>query len=518
MGRTAENRFESEVTILRDRRLPEPAVPAGYAALVAALDLAVPLPHRVHAIGRRHRIIEDQGWKLLTPRHAPEPSLAGHLVFALKREGLDLTILKALFRHVGPKPIEQLVLEQPTGGYARRLWFLYEWLTGSGLELPDAASGRYVDVLDASLQYGVSPQTSSRHRVRNNLPGSPAFCPLVRKTKTLEDMRARDLANAARAAVQRVPRDLIARAAAFLLLSDSKSSFAIENERPRAARVERWGQIIGQAGRGELGVDELLRLQRIVIGDDRFVRLGLRDEGGFVGERERDSGRPLPEHVSARSQDLPDLTSGLLDYGQAHATELDPVIAAACLAFGFVYIHPFEDGNGRIHRYLIHHVLAARRFNPPELVFPVSAVMLRELDTYRRVLESHSRSILPLIDWEPTGKSNVRVLNDTADFYRYFDATPHAEFLYHCVAETIERDLPHEARFLQAFGRFTDRVQNLVDMPAGTIDLLFRFLRQNDGILSARAREGEFSALTPDEVTAIEAAFRDELQDTSGAE
>src|SRR6056297_3050576 len=135
MGRTAENRFESEVTILRDRRLPEPAVPAGYAALVAALDLAVPLPHRVHAIGRRHRIIEDQGWKLLTPRHAPEPSLAGHLVFALKREGLDLTILKALFRHVGPKPIEQLVLEQPTGGYARRLWFLYEWLTGSGLEL-----------------------------------------------------------------------------------------------------------------------------------------------------------------------------------------------------------------------------------------------------------------------------------------------------------------------------------------------------------------------------------------------
>jgi hypothetical protein len=38
--------------------------------------------------------------------------------------------------------------------------------------------------------------------------------------------------------------------------------------------------------------------------------------------------------------------------------EVDPVVAAAILAFGFVYIHPFEDGNGRIHRYLIHHVLA----------------------------------------------------------------------------------------------------------------------------------------------------------------
>lgn len=204
--------------------------------------------------------------------------------------------------------------------------------------------------------------------------------------------------------------------------------------------------------------------------------------------------------------------------GQAGRADLDPVIAAACLAFGFVYIHPFEDGNGRIHRYLIHHVLASRRFNPPELAFPVSAVMLRELDTYRRVLESHSRSILPWIDWEPTGNNNVRVLNDTADFYRFFDATPHAEFLYHCVAETIERDLPDEARFLRAFDRFTDRVQDLVDMPAATIDLLFRLLRQNGGILSDRAREREFAALMPAEATAIEAAFRDELQGTSSLE
>ena len=35
----------------------------------------------------------------------------------------------------------------------------------------------------------------------------------------------------------------------------------------------------------------------------------------------------------------------------------DAVLAAAVIAFGFVFIHPFVDGNGRIHRYLIHHVL-----------------------------------------------------------------------------------------------------------------------------------------------------------------
>ena len=43
---------------------------------------------------------------------------------------------------------------------------------------------------------------------------------------------------------------------------------------------------------------------------------------------------------------------------------LDPVVTAAALAFGLVYIRPFEDGSRRIHRYLIHHVLAERGFNP----------------------------------------------------------------------------------------------------------------------------------------------------------
>jgi Fic family protein len=58
----------------------------------------------------------------------------------------------------------------------------------------------------------------------------------------------------------------------------------------------------------------------------------------------------------------------------------DPVVAAAMLAFGFVYVHPFEDGNGRIHRYLI---LAKRGFNPPGMVFPVSATILDRIDDYK---------------------------------------------------------------------------------------------------------------------------------------
>ena len=101
----------------------------------------------------------------------------------------------------------------------------------------------------------------------------------------------------------------------------------------------------------------------------------------------------------------------------------DAVIAAALIAFGFVCIHPFVDGNGRIHQYLIHHVLLRKEYVPDGIIFPVSAIILDRLAEYRKVLEHFSIPRLVLINWNPAEDNNVQVLNDTIDFYRYFDAT-----------------------------------------------------------------------------------------------
>ena len=497
-------RFSGPITVFRDKRLPERATPAGYAALADAYSLQVPLPRTLFATGERHRILDEGGWRLLTPRHAPRPTLEANLTFALKYEGLDLAVLKRLFLAADAIEIESIVRDTPTGSYARRLWFLYEWLTGQRLNLPDATRGNYVPVVDSRQQWAVPGENSARHRVRNNLPGTPEFCPLVRRTEALEEFVNLDLAERARAVVAAVPGGLMARTAAFLLLKDSKSSYAIEGERPPQDRIQRWGRAIGEAGRQPIDLDGLLRLQKIVIGDDRFVRLGVRTEGGFVGEHERDTGTPLPGHVSARHEDLASLIEGMVAFDRDAAAVLDPVIAAAVLAFGFVYIHPFADGNGRIHRYLVHHVLAKRDFNPPGVVFPVSAAILDRIGVYGTILEDYSRRLLPLIEWEPTERGNIRVLNNTADFYRFFDATPHAEFLFECVRRTIEDDLPNETDFLRRYDRFAGQLQVIADMPDRTADMLFRFLRQNEGRLSKRAREREFKMLTDEETERIE--------------
>jgi hypothetical protein len=507
MPRPRQKRFSAPVTVFRERRLPEAAKPAGYAALIDAYNLTVPLPLTLSAIGRRHRIINRDGWRILTPRHEPQASLAGHLTFALKHEGLDLAVLKRLFLAVAPAEIEAIVRATPTGIYARRVWFLYEWLTGRTLDLPALDRGSYTPVVDPDLQWAIEGSSSPRHRVRNNLPGTPEFCPLVFRTERLGAFLSANLAERARVAVAEVPRDVLARAAAFLLLKDSKSSYVIEGEDPPQDRVQRWGRAIGEAGRQPLDLDELLRLQRIVIGDARFVRLGLRHEGGFVGAHDRHTGAPLPDHISARPEDLPSLIDGMIAFDKRIAPGLDAVIAAAALAFGFVYVHPFADGNGRLHRYLIHHVLARRGFNPPGIVFPVSAAILSRIGEYRRVLESQSARLLPVIPWQPTDRGNVEVMADTADFYRFFDATPHAEFLYACVEQTIEQDLPSEAAFLRRYDAFRAAVGALVDMPDRTIDLLFRMLRQHGGRLSKRALEREFAELTHAEMQRIEEIY-----------
>jgi hypothetical protein len=380
---------------------------------------------------------------------------------------------------------------------------------GEQLNLPDVGKGTYVPAVDPEKQWAIEGENSQRHRVRNNLPGTPAFCPLISRTKRLDEFVKMNLPARARAVVANVPRDLVARAAAFLLLKDSRSSYAIEGERAPQDRIQRWGRAIGEAGRQSIDLEELLRLQRVVIGDARFVRLGLRREGGFVGDHDRQTRMPLPDHISAQPEDLASLIDGVIAFDQGPSQGLDAVFAAAVLAFGFIYIHPFEDGNGRIHRYLIHHVLAQRGINPPGVVFPVSAVILERIDEYRRILEDYSRRLLSAIKWKPTEDGNVNVLNNTADFYRFFDATPHTEFLYACVQKTIEEDLPNEAEFLRRYDEFKERVGNIVDMPDRIVDLLFRFLRQHKGRLSARARKGEFAELTARETERIERIFND---------
>jgi hypothetical protein len=498
----------------QDKLVPGESRLAGLAALVHALSAQAPV-RRPSCVSTRHirgsRRDED-GWRVYDKRYWPGDRLGDHLTFALRHEDIDLLVLKRIFTALPKAEVESVIREALTGIPARRLWFLYETLTGTELDIPDTPNVAAVPLLDPKAYFTGKPKLSRRHRVRDNLLGTHDFCPVIRRTPRLVQFTESELAEKARQIVGRTGAHVVARAASFLLLADSRASFAIEGERPPRNRLERWGRAVLQAGKYPLTMEEVLRLHGVLIEDMRLVKPGLRPDGVFLGERDPD-GSPLPEFIGARPDDLLSLMAGLLAANIRMRDEgVDPVLQAAASAFGFVFVHPFEDGNGRLHRCLIHHVLAERKFTPQGMVFPVSSVMLDRIDEYGKTLRAHSGPLMDFIDWRATPDRNVEVLNDTADLYRYFDATEVAEFLYACVERTVEHDLPHEIDYLRRHDEAMRRIMDTVEMPDRVAADLLLFIRQNKGTLPKKRREREFAALTDDEVGQMESIVRDAFE------
>lgn len=495
--------------LFHEQAIPKGTRLAGASALVHEFSVAAPL-RRPSCVSEQHvggsrRQVGD--WIVFDRRYWPGETLADHLSFMLRHEDADLLLLKRIFEAVPTAEVEAIVREAPTSLPIRRAWYWFETLTGRTLDVDDAGRVAAVDLLDPTAYFTGKPRLSRRHRVRDNLLGTSRFNPIIRRTAALEQALELDLAARARGTVRDIGGHLVARAASFMLLADSRASFQIEGERPPRNRLERWGRAVLQAGRNRLTVDEILRLHGVLIDDSRFVRAGLRVDGVFLGERDHNND-PLPEFIGARAADLADLMSGMLDANDRMRDDgLDPVLQAAATAFGFVYAHPFEDGNGRLHRCLIHHVLAERKFTPPGMVFPVSSIMLDRIDDYRSTLQAHSAPLMPFIDWRPTPDRNVDVLNDTADLYRYFDCTHAAEFLYACVRRTVEHDLPREIDYLRRHDEAIRLIMHTVEMPDRLAENLLMFVRQGGGTLPKNRREGEFRDLRDDEVVLIERAI-----------
>lgn len=503
----------TQVDYFQNSRIPVDCMLAGLAALVYALDVNAPVrqPACISKARFRESTKIERDWKVFDSKFKIEPTLASNLLFAMRHESMDLLVLKRIFQKIPKHEIEEQVRATPVGIHIRRLWFLYEFLLDQTLDLDPVSKVKYVDLLDEENYFTIKGLPSARHAVRNNLLGSKSFCPIIRRTPTLQSYIKQDLANQALQTIRGSAPALVARAASFLMLADSQASFQIEGEKPASSRIDRWGKAVLQSGRNPLNESELQRLHSILIEDNRYIPAGFRQNGVFLGEHTSD-GYPMPEFIGARFEDLATLMSELIHVNNILRTAtLDPVLQAAAIAFGFIYIHPFVDGNGRLHRCIIHHVLADKKFSPPSLLFPVSSAMLRWIDLYRNTLRNHSSKLMPHIKWKATSKGNVDVQNDTADLYRYYDCTEAAEFLYKCVEQTIKVDLPNEIEFLKRRDEAVKSVMEIVEMPDNLADRFVLYTQRNTGKLPKKRRE-EFHKLTEEEIEQLEEAVQEAFE------
>ena len=294
----------------------------------------------------------------------------------------------------------------------------------------------------------------------------------------------------------------------YLYTKETKSSFEIEHIKPTSTRTERFVSLLQLAEKEDFcEKGRLIDLQNRIV-DPRFRDKGYRDSQNYVGETVAWQKEKV-HFAGPRPEDVAELMEGLIASHKRMGTGgVFSVIHAAAIAYGFVFLHPFEDGNGRIHRFLIHNILGRRGFTPAGFIFPVSASMLQNMADYDASLEAFSRPLMLLVEYSLDEMGRMTVQNDTATWYKYADMTPQAEALFRFIEQTIDRDLIEELNFIENYDRTKSAIQSIVDLPDQKIDLFVRFCLQNNGRLSARKRTSHFSVLTEDEIGRMEAAIQ----------
>ncbi len=485
----------------------ERSIPVGYEAVVRKLDLDC-VPHfRASYVSPgtgRVAVGHDRERHYYSKKYYPGDGVFDNLVFALKYDGVNLEILKKVFNQLSEHEVAAFVRQQPLSKYSRKLWFLYEFLMQREISLSDAATGGYVSLLDDSMYYTGAPENSRRHRIINNLLGTPDFCPLIRKTALMGEYMRKDLSRQLTDILGRYDQNLLERASHYLYTKETRTSFNIEKEEPDAKRTTRFVTLLRQASTaGAVDKTLLLKAQNTVVGDNRFIAKDYRTTQNYIGEGF--GIRQSIHYISPRPEDVAPLMKGLLESFPRMHKLVDPIVHAAALAFGFVYIHPFDDGNGRVHRYLIHHVLANEGYTPEGLIFPVSATMLSNIRSYDQCLEKFSMQIMQsnLVQYTINESGELSVANDTGDLYRYMDLTHAAEYLYGAIETTIRKEFTNEIAFLAGYELAQKALKNYIDMPD---KLVIQFIQaiHEQGTISRRKREKVFSMLTDTEIADME--------------
>ncbi len=493
-----------------------PTRPVGYTALLERFgvpDLGLAHASRLHDLGSTvERQAPDGSVTVAYPRrYDPGDATLDHLVFALKYDGVDLRVLRAVLAAMPEAELTEGVRAQPTSQYLRRLWFLFEWLFGRALDLPDLTQGNYVPLLDPARYVVGAARNSRRHRVTANALGPAALCPVVRRTPKLEGALAEapTLDARARRFLDEVPAATFWRATAWLYDKETRSSYAIEREAPRPGRAERFVAVLRDAWRAEpMSRALLVRVQNAIVEPD-YAERGERARQNWVGrttatfDEEVYLVPPTPEALPGLLDGWIELANRLTDA----ASEAPPTVAAAVLSFAFVYLHPFLDGNGRVHRWLIHWALARRGFGPRDVVLPVSAAILRDMGGYHALLERVSEPVRRAARYELRA-GGVAVLDDHADLYRHLDLTAHAESLHAWLVQTVDREMPEEVSFLARYDRAVEALRAVRELPDRRERLFLQCVTQNAGRLS-KAKRALFAEVPDDELARMEAAVRE---------
>ncbi|RKT43126.1 Fic family protein [Thiocapsa rosea] len=484
----------------------------GYAYLIDRFGLPVvqsgPVARTSRSVNRR---VDTDAEILFPVSVALDDSPLGHLGFALRHEGVDLAVIAAALRQIAREDVIAGLRATPNGDSVRRIAFLWEWFYEAPLDAGVAVSARYVELFPSDRYVTAAhPRRQATYRVLDNALGDRRFCPVVSRTAAPGcDFLPSLLARLSAFAAQARQDGSYARTLQYLYLSETRGSFAIERETPSASKEARFVQLLHKVSE-QAAIDEerLVEIQNASVRDVYSQEAGYRTRQNWL---ESHTGRirffPHPP------EGLRETMAGWESFINDRSRGIDPLIQAACAAFGFVYLHPFMDGNGRLHRFLIHQVLAHSGLVPADLIVPVSAVIMKNIPEYHAVLTGFSEPTTRLWDYRRHDDGPEILRHPGPTPYRYFCADREVRFLTAMIQVAIEEEIPRELAYLSGYDQAVERIDAQFDLPQKDISRLVRMIQGNGGTLS-RNKRSSFPSLPDDVVERVETIVRQAFSDT----
>lgn len=486
----------------------------GYEFLRRRLKLsAFPLAHpaRVAPVQRIMHLPNDG---VQVPRTvAPESDHPlDHVLFSLRHEGINLQVLAEAMPHIPAEDLVQRLRATPSGLYIRQACYLWESFTGRALSDLPAVAGVYGNLFDPDLYVTGPAVRNPKWRIRFNGLGSMDYCPTVRMTDAVRRGIESDILGRTNAFLDSLGPVNADRALSWAYLSETDSSFAIERETPSPRKAEAFVALLQQAHENvELTEAYLSDLQSSTISNPYDRAACFRHEQNWLrsgGLRGASSVTYVPP--------APDLLTSLMPAFMAMANSLskqiDPLIAASVESFGFVFLHPYMDGNGRLSRFLFHHALCQSGQLERGLLLPVSIAMKRHEEQYLLALQSFSKPARKL--WDVTWIDEDQFAFDfkgQPSIYRYWDATPCVEFGFRMAEEALNVDLRQETEFLASFDRISRAVNEEFDLRSNDQHLLIASALQNGGAISKNRRKQLVERVPAGTFEFIEALVKAEL-------
>ena len=179
-----------------------------------------------------------------------------------------------------------------------------------------------------------------------------------------------------------------------------------------------------------------------------------------------------------------------MQFANEAPTQIDPLVAAGIISFGFVLLHPFMDGNGRLSRFLIHQVLCRANALENGLLLPVSVAMKREERLYLESLQEFSRPARDFWDvqWIDFGTLTFDFRGHPA-IYRFWDATPGVTFTMEMAQHALEVELREETAFLGCYDAVYKAVDEQFDIRGSDLANLVMMCLTNNGVVSKHRRK-----------------------------